>query len=232
MYEPRQMPHLPSQGSPYPLPVAQERRRSRATPIRKRAKRKRSLAQTMAFIKIFIRNDAEDFFVRALEPALAAWISLLGQTTLPTHTPIILSDMTNAINSLENAINFKEGTKLLARLGHVRLSMFFDLLEERIQEDRQSGLIPSKSGRGNASIAIDCYLHALNVGSDTFQRGRLRERKREGGRWRELARPSVFLLLIYSDMTERFVYVSPDLLNHIQLNTPAGKTTPRQITLL
>ena len=216
MSEPRQMgvPDIPLQP-----------RQSRATSIRKRAKRKKSLAQTIAFTKNFIRNNAEELFGRVLEPALASWISLLGQTTLPIAAPITFQDITNAINSLENAIAFKEDTELLARLGHFRLSIFFDLLEERIQQDRRSGLIPSKSGRGNASIALDYYLHALNVGSDPIQRGLLRERKRRGGRWRELAGPSVFLLLVYSDTAERFVYVSAGLLSQTQVNTIIGRTT-------
>lgn len=179
-----------------------------ATPIRKRAKRKRSLAQTISFSYKFIRRDAIQIFTETWETTSTAWASLIAKTTLPAGVSISVCDLTPAVNALESAIVGKEGPMLLARFGYVQLSNWFDSLEDRIQQDRQKGLIPSKSGRGNASIAMDFYIHAQKVVSKTsFSRGQLQERKRIGGRWKELAGPSALLLVIYSDMAEIFVHV-------------------------
>lgn len=159
----------------------------------------------------FIRQDAQKYLGEVLEPALTAWMLLLNQTTTPTHAPVASLDISNAVNAIEGAITSNENPIFLKRFGYVRLSMFFDLLEKRIRLDRQLGFIQSQSGRGNASVAVDYYLDGLSMSSNSLERSRLRERmkerKREGGRWRELAGPSVFLLLLYSDTAEKVVYV-------------------------
>ena len=154
----------------------------------------------------FIRHDAHKYLGEALEPALPAWMLLVNQTTIPTHL-----DISNAVNAIEGAITSDKNPVFLKRFGYVRLSMFFELLERRIRLDRQLGFIESQSGRTNASVAVDYYLDGLNMSSNSLDksclRGAMRERKRKAGRWRELAGPSVVLLLLYSDTAEKFVYV-------------------------
>ena len=72
--------------------------------IRKRPARKTTVAQTVLFTQKFIRNDAVDFFVKALETPLRSWLLLLRQTTLPDHAPLTLTDVTTAFNSFESVI--------------------------------------------------------------------------------------------------------------------------------
>lgn len=71
----------------------------RANRIRKRPRRKKSVAQTISFSENFIRDDAVDFFIQALETTLRSWLLLLHRTTLPNHAPLAPTDIRTAVNS-------------------------------------------------------------------------------------------------------------------------------------
>lgn len=178
------------------------------TPIRKRAKRKRSLTQTISFSPRFIRNDAMEYFDQTWRQTLSAWESLLRKTMIPPIVPVTNLNVSTAVNALNNVIAGREGEVLPSGFGYVQLSRFLDALEGRVKADRKVGLIPSISGRVNASLAIDIYLGAQGAGPAALStRSKVSECKRIGGRWEELVGPSVFLLVIYSNVAETFVYV-------------------------
>lgn len=178
----------------------------RTTPIRKRARRKTPLVQSISVAENFIRRNTVYVFTETLETALRSWVLLVNETTLPSQMPLAVLDLITAVNALEGAISKK--TDLPARFGYFRLSVFFNLLEDRIRQERELGYILSESGRRDATIALDYYLHALQIPFNHRARDRISDLKRKGARWRAAAGPSVFLLLVYSDMAERFVYVS------------------------
>ncbi|UPL03836.1 hypothetical protein LCI18_014770 [Fusarium solani-melongenae] len=160
------------------------------TPIRKRAKRKRSLTQTISFPPKFIRNDE----------------SLLRKTIIPPNVPVTDLNVSTAVRALNNVIFGREGECLPSGFGYVQLSRFLGALEGRVKADRKVRLIPSISGRVNSSLVIDIYLGAEDAGPAALStRGKISECKRIGGRWEELVGPSVFLLAIYSNVAETFV---------------------------
>ena len=85
--------------------------------------------------------------------------------------------------------------------------MFLSILEGRIRQDLKLGLLISRPGCGVATIACEYYLNSLLKPPSKNARTRLKDLKRLGGRWREFALPSALLLLIHTDVAERFVYV-------------------------
>lgn len=145
-------------------------------------------------------------FFQVLVPTLRAWTSLLHITTPPINISVTQLNISHAVNILNAIIAGKE-TSLPARFGYVQLSRFFDILEDRIKRDRSNGIISSKSGRRNASLAIDIFIGAQCVQAPA-SRTQIWSLRRIGVRWRALASQSDLLLLIFSDMAESFVYVS------------------------
>jgi hypothetical protein len=188
----------PVQGMPHPLQQIARPEHKPTNRIKKRPRRRKTATQTMAFTEKFIRVDAVGFFVRRIETTLRSWLWLLDQTTLLSHAPLAPTDVTTAVDSLERVIKNSGEAELPARFGYFRLSVFFDLLENRIRQEMLSGLILSSSGRVAATIALDYYLYSLPAPPNTSVRDRLQDLKREGRRWAEVSRPSAFLLLVYT----------------------------------
>ncbi|KAK0629988.1 hypothetical protein B0T17DRAFT_206403 [Bombardia bombarda] len=136
----------------------------RANRIRKRPRRKKSVAQTISFSEKFIRDDAVDFFIQALETTLRSWLLLLHRTTLPNHAPLAPTDVRTAVNSLESVIKSSKEADLPARFGYFRLSVFFTILEGKIRQDLELGLIVSRPGCGVATIACEYYFASEGAG--------------------------------------------------------------------
>jgi hypothetical protein len=177
--------------------------------VRKRSRRKRSLAQTMPCALLFVRENAIENFARTWKLTLSAWNLLLLKTTIPQTISIADLNMSASVKVLHNTIAAREGSSLPPRFGYVQLARFLGALEERIKEGKGHGLIPLERGRVNASIAIDMFLDAQDAGSnDLLTRRKIWEFKRIGKRWETMIGPSVLLLSIYSDVAESFVYVS------------------------
>lgn len=178
-----------------------------------RIKQKWSLAQTLSLSNRLLKQDAIYFFVDTCEAVLADWISLIQKTTLPMDTPLTPDYMSSAFDVLEGIITNRKEAKLSSRFGYVQLVNFFQCLEDRIKLERRRGRFERKSGYGNASLAIDIYLHARKgVISDSRLKSQLRERKRIGRRWKRLAGPSELFLIIYSDLADVIVYAVAPLL--------------------
>ncbi|KPA38770.1 phosphotransferase family protein [Fusarium langsethiae] len=182
------------------------------TRTKKKPRKKKLLEQVILISPRFVKDNPVDCFGQTWRQTLTAWDSLVRQTMIPPDTPIADLDLTSAVDALNGAIAGKERTSLPPGSGYVQFSMFLDALEGRVKTDRQDGLIPSESGRVNASIAFDIYLRAQTVGPEALPtRSKMSEHRRAGRRWQELIRPSVFLLAIYSDVAEKFVYAFPHL---------------------
>jgi hypothetical protein len=140
------------------------------------------------------------------ESSWTDWLSLLNETTLSLDMPILIHEVTAAVQALENAI--ASDSAILARFGCVQLSWFMECLEDKVGDSKGEGLVSLGSGRGCASVAMDLYISSQGSASDgPLLRRRLHERKRIGRRWRMLIKTSPLLLLIYSESAGAMVYV-------------------------
>ncbi|KAH8750225.1 hypothetical protein F5883DRAFT_357905, partial [Diaporthe sp. PMI_573] len=151
-----------------------------------------------------IRPDAIAFFTNSRGEALAAWVLLLQVTTFP-HT-IASSDnrFLVAFKALDCSIINSKESYMLRRFAYLRLIYLFNFLKSIIQSERRKGLVRRARGYGNASFALEIYLGAQGH-SSAAQKRTLIERMRTGRRWKKLAGPSPFFLLIYSDAAEAVV---------------------------
>ncbi|KAF4342956.1 phosphotransferase family [Fusarium beomiforme] len=157
---------------------------------KKKFRRKKSLEQVILFSHKFIRDDAVDYFGQTWRQTLTAWDSLVRQTVIPPDIPVADLDITSAVNALNGAIAGKERTSLPPGSGYVQLLRFLDVLEGRVKADKKAGLIPSQSGRVNASIAFDMYLGAQSASAEALPtRSKMSEHRRTGRRWQELTGP-------------------------------------------
>ena len=165
------------------------------------------LARVMMLSQRLVGHDPMDLFTQNCVKVITDWISLLGKTTVPgdlvSSDPCIIS----AFKAVDRIICGKEGTHLLRRLAYVRLMRIFATLESIIKSERENGRAPREPCYRDATIAIDIYMKAQEDRShpDALRR-ELKERKRAGRSWSDLAGPSPLFTMIYSDAAESIVY--------------------------
>lgn len=203
-----------TQQTPHAQPIRQrtrqlrKRRRSQRGAPRQRPKIKWTLDTALSISHTLIRPEAEEFFIANCRAAIVGWISLLQNTTLDTNSPISGLKIKSALKFLDNIITNPGGTGLPAKFGYVRLLDFFECLEDRIRTQRERGLFQGKPGEGDATVAINACISAMEGGwPPSKTRSWLKEGKRFSIRWKRYAGESEFLLLIYSDAAEATVYV-------------------------
>jgi hypothetical protein len=151
-----------------------------------------------------VRTDASSSFDEKFESALNCWTSLLKETTINAKTSVDPC-ITTVLKTLDGLFRAKESS-LVKSFAYLRLLQVFDHLEQLITLERRHNLRHDKPGRRNASIAVDIYMSLQEKDVDTIlHRRQLAERKRIARRWRMLAGPSPFFLLVYSDAAERIM---------------------------
>ncbi|KAK3377660.1 hypothetical protein B0H63DRAFT_435866, partial [Podospora didyma] len=145
-------------------------------------------------------------FTENYEKTTPDWISLLGQTVLPSDITSSDSRIIAAFRAVDSIICGQQGTFLLRRLAYVQLMRLFSFLEAVIKSDRENGRVFRKPCYRDASVAIDIYMTAQETSQNAGDlRRELKERKRRGRRWSELARPSPLFVLVYSDAAEQII---------------------------
>lgn len=114
--------------------------------------------------------------------------------------------MLAAFQTIDNFILSGNDT-ILRRLAYVQLVSLLDSLVDNIATDRARGFVHRATSYRNATIALDIYMSAQQRNA-TSPRSELLERKRTGQRWLQLAGPSPFTLILYSDVADQVMYVS------------------------
>ncbi|RSL64175.1 hypothetical protein CEP51_013191 [Fusarium floridanum] len=168
--------------------------------------RKRKLARVTSLSHRLVGNEPLNSFAENCQKTIADWISLLSKTTLPSDIESSDLCIITAFKAVDSVICGNQGTYLLRRLAYIQLMRLFASLEAIIKSERDTGRIFREPGYGNASIAIDIYMSAQesHLHPDDLRR-ELRERKRTGRRWRDLASLSPPFVLMYSEASEPIV---------------------------
>ena len=132
---------------------------------------------------------------------------LIRQTTIPINIKSSDPHILDAFRTIDNII-LSPKDELLKRIAYMRLMSVFNSLKKIVSADRSNGLIHRATGYRDATIAIDIYASAQEKNGDIpLLRRNLLERKRSARRWLQLAGSSPFLLIAYSNIAERIVYV-------------------------
>lgn len=156
----------------------------------------------------FIHHDAIRFFLANWTSFFEIWVTLLEETRIRDEGYLSPQSIMPAVNALERTITTDNPSNHISRIGYMQLSCFLDSLVERIKSDRIDGLLTTQRGRGDMSTAIDLYVDAQKPATNKFvSRRKLQECRRIGRRWRELAKPSFLLLVIFTNDADLFVYV-------------------------
>jgi len=143
-------------------------------------------------------------FTQNCDTTIIDWTFLLRQTAVTNHHVTSDSCLTTAFKVVDLIITGKAGTKLLRRLAYIRLIQLFNDLEACIRSERHN-LQRHALQKRVATVAIDAYMNAQDGVPGPNVRQMLRERKRIGKRWVQLAGPFPLFALIYSDEAETVV---------------------------
>jgi hypothetical protein len=175
--------------------------------------RNKQLARVMSLSHRLIGLDPLGSFVENCEKTIPDWIILLDKTTLPSFINSSHPCIITAFKAADSIICGDQGTHLLRRLAYIQLMRLFTSLEAIIKYERWTGRISQEPGYGNASLALDIYMSAQESHShpDDLRR-ELRERKRAGRSWEDLAKLSPLLSMIYLEAAEPVVYGCPILM--------------------
>ncbi|KAH6889942.1 hypothetical protein B0T10DRAFT_459669 [Thelonectria olida] len=141
------------------------------------------------------------------------WISLLHATTLPDDASSCWDPrLGNAIQAVEDILKNDQHAHVFSRLAYVHLTTLLEYLQKVVRNDRLSGRLPGKAGKGDASIAIDIHEKSVSTTGkkNAKVRGRItrhdvKMRRRIARRWNLLTAGSPFLLLVYSDKAESII---------------------------
>ena len=172
--------------------------------------RKRKLLRVTKTFHKLMGHDLINTFANNCEKSMEEWILLLKKTTLPSNITSSDTAIATAFRAVDSVICERQGTYLLRRLAYIQLMRLFASLKDIIQSDRENGLIRLEPSERVASIAMKIYLSTQEKYSNTGNlRNELKERKRSGRSWTDLARPSPLFVLMYSDSAETIVYVKP-----------------------
>jgi hypothetical protein len=171
-----------------------------------------------------------NLFAQNCVNVIADWISLLGKTTLPgdlaSSDPLFI----DAFKAVDWIIRGKEGTYLLRRLAYVQLMQIFTLLESIIRSERENGRASREPCYRDATIAINIYMKAQeDLSHPDALRRELKERKRAGRSWSDLAgQSSPLFTMIYSEAAESIVYGLTPPRKFVTDSRKAGRWKTRQ----
>ena len=152
------------------------------------------------------RDGTVNFFTEIGRLTLINGAYLIRQTTIPINIKSSDPHILDAFRTIDNII-LSPKDELLKRIAYMQLMSVFNSLKKIVSADRSNGLIHRATGYRDATIAIDIYASAQKKENIPLLRRKLLERKRSARRWLQLAGSSPFLLIAYSDIAERIVYV-------------------------
>ncbi|EXL41496.1 hypothetical protein FOCG_16300 [Fusarium oxysporum f. sp. radicis-lycopersici 26381] len=168
--------------------------------------RKKQSASVISLSHRLIGLNPLGSFAENCEKTIPDWITLLGKTMLPTFINSSHPCIIAAFKAVDSIICGDEGTHLLRRLAYIELMRLFASLEAIIKYERETGRISREPGYGNASLALDIYMSAQESHPHPNDvRRELRERKRAGRSWEDLAKLSPLLSMIYLEAAEPVV---------------------------
>lgn len=150
------------------------------------------------FSRALVRSDTLQEIAAHCDNILRQWVALVKETTLPTNLSSSDPQVTGAFQKIVDVATGFEST-VFRRLAHVRLLEFFDYLEVLIRAERSQGLHGQKVR--NITVADRVISSALPA----LGKGQLIETRRLSRRWKQMAGPSVFFLMIYTEAAEGIV---------------------------
>ncbi len=172
-------------------------------------KQKRQLERVEKRCQRLVGDDPINTFADNCENTLTDWVLLLQKTTLPSNVTIPNPRIASAFKAVDSVLSGKEGGYLLRRLAYIRLMQIFSSLETIIKSERESGQVNRLPCYRASSVAMDLYINTQErCSSQEKLRCELKERKRSGRTWSDLAGPSPLLVLLYSEAAEPIGYAN------------------------
>ncbi|KAI1506286.1 hypothetical protein F5X99DRAFT_415523 [Biscogniauxia marginata] len=195
---------MSSAGKNKPPTLIPPRGRSRKPPKSRVTTRKKPI-QIASLTSRLLGLDPLNFFADNCEKIVPDWITLLRETTPPDGIASSDHRFIGAFQILDRVIVGTQGSYLLRRLAYVQYMRLSDLLKDIARSERDKGA-RRKSGRGDASVAIDIYQSGQEKHPhDEELRRKIYERRRTGRHLQTLAGPSPLFLLVYSSVAETII---------------------------
>ena len=178
-----------------------------------------------------LRRDAQKYLLEKCRIGLTSWVFLARQTTVPKNIRSSDAQVLVAFQTIGSFI-LSESDKMLRRPAYVQLVSLLDSLVDNIATDRTRGFVHRAAGYKNTTIALDIYMSAQQrLTNAASLRRELLERKRNGQRWLQLAGPSPFTLILYSDVADQVMYVSYLAICQIVLTVDRRASGPDDMAL-
>jgi hypothetical protein len=149
-----------------------------------------------------IKPNAQQLFADDCEALHRVWKELLEKTSLPDNTTSTDSQVLEMIRELDKRIRYPED-RVISRLAYIQLTRMLAALRKKIQDERRHGLLVGERSQRDATIAIGIYLRATR----TANRGEVSKFTTLGKRWTALAGRYPLLLVTFTDVAERIMYV-------------------------
>lgn len=196
-------------GTVITIDMARKYSRPRAPKKRNTDKlQQKKLARVNTLCQKLVGDDTFNAFADNCASTVTDWHSLLCKTTLSTDIRRTDPSITAAFKAVDNIITWKEGTYLLRRLAYIQLMRIFTSLESIIKGERDKAQVERLPCYRASSVAMDIYVSCQEEhSSQTNLRDKLKERKRTGRSWVQLAGPSPVLALLYSEVAEPTLFV-------------------------
>lgn len=177
---------------PSPLGVVRSKRLSR-----QKKRRWKMQQQLEVFYQQILVQEPQCFLADNFCAILDRWIDLEKTIAFPANIASTDRRVQAAFRAAEEAI---DGGGLFARIAHVQLLGVFDSLERLIHGERKLG---QHAHQKSVKVAIDRFIELRR--ERQWSRDKVHELRRTAKRWKHLAGPSVFLLVVFSGMAEPLV---------------------------
>ena len=160
------------------------------------------LNMSTAILQALITPNAKQLFAEHCKAIRQVWEELLEKTTLPDNVTSMDSSVLERLRELDNRIKSRENRDA-SRLAYIQLTRVLAGLRRKIHYDRRNGLLAGKRGQRDATIAIDIYLHA----TERANRAEVYKLVSLSNRWTAFAGRYPLMLVTYTDIAERIMYV-------------------------
>lgn len=168
------------------------------------ASRRMQKARATLLCDKLLGRDPLGTLSRNYRATIADWNTLVAETTFAGNVSSSSPCIIHAFKTIDSIICGHQGSYLLRRLAYVQLMRLFDLLEDTIRLERETGQVIRGRYYRDTSVALDIYMSAQEDIRDSYYiRRQLKERKRAGRSWRDLSKPSPLLVLMYPEAAER-----------------------------
>ncbi|KAM7204416.1 hypothetical protein V8F33_001718 [Rhypophila sp. PSN 637] len=189
--------------------------------------------RTLNIAKMLLGHNPLSVFAENYRRTATDWLVVLRQTIVPHDIESTDTRITQAFVVLDNVIVRGLGTTLLRRLAYIQLIRVFESLERLLQKEREDCRSYRRRCYTDRTVALDIYMSSQSDISNVKRLRRdLKERKRIGRRWLELAvRTSPVFVLVYPETAEKIVKDFKNI-NSASLKTVAThilRTCPQQL---